>query len=270
MFAPGPVARRLTLRPWPGFTRRATQVLRLWLGGMALWAATMAQATPPDVIVSADFVEPTTRYDHAILGDDVEWGALLLQVDPCSGCGDGQTYKIIIRLPENHVFEDLEPRIIEGDDGPSLVMVVESSLTKGARLSLYDERGLYAATPFIGRPHRWLAPIGSADLDGDGWPEIAYIDRPHLAKTLRIWSLQEGELAEVASQTGLTNHRIGQDFITSGIRDCGDGPEVVTVDASWSRIVASTLEGGEVSSRNIGPFRGRASMDRALECRLTD
>ncbi len=268
MFDTGPVARRLTLRPWPGFTRRARQALRLGLlGGMAILTASMAQATPPDVIVSADFIEPTTRYDHAILGDAVEWGALLLQVDPCSGCGNGQTYKLIIRLPENHVFEDLEPRIIEGDDGPSLVMVVESSLTQGARLSLYDERGLYAATPFIGRPHRWLAPIGSADLDDDGWPEIAYIDRPHLAKTLRIWSLQDGDLLDVASKPGLTNHRIGEDFITSGIRDCGEGTEMVTVDGGWSRIMASTLKDSEITSRDIGAFTGRASMDRALDCR---
>jgi hypothetical protein len=265
MVFPGQVARRLLPRPWPGPARRAVQLLRLWLGGVLV--ASAAQATPPDVIVGAQFAEPTTRYDHAILGDDVEWGALLLTVDACSGCDGRQTYKIIIRLPETHVFEDLEPRIIAGDDGPTLVMVVESSLTQGARLSLYDETGLYAATPFIGRPHRWLAPIGSADLDGDGWPEVAYIDRPHLAKTLRIWSLREGELVEVASQTGLTNHRIGEDFITSGIRDCGDGPEVVTVDSGWSRIVASTLESGEVSSRDIGAFRGRASMDRVLECR---
>ena len=189
------------------------------------------------------------------------------EVDPCLDCDGGHPYRTIIRLPENHVFEDLEPRIIEGDDGPTLVMVVESNLQLGARLSLYDETGLYAATPFIGRPHRWLAPIGSADLDGDGWPEVAYIDRPHLAKTLRIWSLRDGELGLVASQPGLTNHRIGQDFITSGIRDCGDGPEVVTVDASWSRIVASVFDVGAINSRDIGPFTGRASMDRALRCR---
>ncbi|AZV79116.1 VCBS repeat-containing protein [Parasedimentitalea marina] len=263
----GQVARRLMPRPWPGFSRRALQVLHLWLGGLGLTAATMAQATPPDVIVSAEFVEPTTRYDHAILGDNVEWGALLLHVDACSGCEGRRTYKIIIRLPETHVFEDLEPRIIEGDDSPTLVMVVESSLTLGARLALYDERGLYAATPFIGRPHRWLAPIGSADLDGDGWPEVAYIDRPHLAKTLRIWSLRDGELVEVASQAGLTNHRIGEDFITSGIRDCGAGPEVVTVDSGWTRIVASRLEAGEISSRDVGVFYGQASMERALDCR---
>lgn len=264
---PGHVARRQPLRPWPGFMRRALWVVCLWLGGIALTLADEAAATPPDVIIGAEFIEPTTRYDHAILGDDVEWGALQLRIDPCLNCGDGRTKTLIIRLPQNHVFEDLAPRIIEGDDGPTLVMVVESSLTQGARLSLYDEAGLYAATPFIGRPHRWLAPIGSADLDGDGWPEVAYIDRPHLAKTLRIWRLRDGELELVASQPGLTNHRIGQDFITSGIRDCGDGPEVVTVDSGWSRIVVSTLEGGEVSSRDIAPFKERASMDRVLDCR---
>lgn len=61
MFVPGEVARRLTLRPWPGPTRHALQVLRLWLAGLALMAASMAQATPPDVIVSARFTEPTSR-----------------------------------------------------------------------------------------------------------------------------------------------------------------------------------------------------------------
>ena len=264
MFSSGSMARRLMLRLWPGCSRRAAQLLRLWLGGVCIAGA--AQATPPDVIVDAWFSEPTTRYDHAVLGDDVEWGALSLEVDACWQCESSQTYRLIIRLPETHVFEDLEPRIIAGDDGPTLVMVVESSQAQGARLSLYDEAGLYAATPFIGRPHRWLAPIGSADLDGDGWPEVAYIDRPHLAKTLRIWSLRDGELVEVASKAGLTNHRIGEDFITSGIRDCGDGPEVVTVDAGWSRIIASRLEGGAISSRDVGAFTGQASMDRVLEC----
>ena len=267
MFSSGSMARRLMPRLWPGSSRRAVQVLRLWLGPVALLAASMAAATPPDVVVSARFIEPTTRYDHAILGDDVEWGALSLTVDPCLGCEGSQTYRTIIRLPDTHVFEDLEPRLIDGDDGLPLVMVVESSLTKGARLSLYDERGLYAATPFIGRPHRWLAPIGSADLDGDGWPEVAYIDRPHLAKTLRIWALRDGELVEVARKAGLTNHRIGEDFITSGIRDCGDGSELVTVDAGWSRIVASRLVDGAISSRDVGAFDGRSSVDRALGCR---
>ena len=165
------------------------------------------------------------------------------------------------------MFEDLKPRLIEGDDGPSLVMVVESDLSEGARLALYDERGLYAASPFIGRRHRWLAPIGAADLDGDGWPEIAYIDRPHLAKTLRIWRLKDGALTEVASKAGLTNHRIGQDFITSGIRDCGHGPELVTVSGDWQTTIVSRLQDGRISSRGIGQFHPETGLQDALGCR---
>jgi hypothetical protein len=260
------LARRLAPRPRPPSARRAWRALRLWLALLAL-AALPAQATPPDVIVAAEYAEPTTRYAHGVLGDAVEWGALVLTVDPCLDCPGSRTRKLIIRLPETRVFEDTAPRIIEGDDTPSLAMVVESDLSLGARLALYDERGLYAATPFIGRANRWLAPIGAADLDGDGWPEIVYIDRPHLAKNLRIWRLKDGRLAEIASAPGLTNHRIGEDFITSGLRDCGEGPEIITADAAWTRIMASRLENGRITSRSLGPFSGPDSLAAALACR---
>jgi hypothetical protein len=54
-------------------------------------------------------------------------------------------------------------------------------------LTPWPDVRLLAATPHIGSANRWLAPIGAADLDGDGRVEIAYVDRPHLARTLRIW-----------------------------------------------------------------------------------
>ena len=50
----------------------------------------------------------------------------------------------------------------------------------------------------------------------------------------------EGDrVVEIARQAGLTNHRIGEDFITSGLRDCGAGAEVVLANA------ANVLAGGE-------------------------
>ena len=75
---------------------------------------------------------------------------------------------------------------IDGD-GMAEVVVVETDISKGARLSEYSKDGVVATTPYIGQTHRWLAPIGFADFDGDGRIEIAYIDRPHLAKLLRLW-----------------------------------------------------------------------------------
>lgn len=237
------------------------------LAVLLLWLASPALATPPDIIINAEFSEPTSRYDHGILGDAVEWGAMILSVDKCAGCeGAPQIETVTIRLPETRVFEDIAPRIIAGDDSPTLVMVVETDLQLGARLALYDETGLYAATPFIGRSHRWLAPIGAGDLDGDTWPEIAYIDRPHLTKRLRVWRLQDRKLTLLAEMDGLTNHQIGWDFIPGGLRDCGQGPEMIVADANWQNIQSVTLQGGDLRAQTIGVYQSPASLDAALSC----
>lgn len=207
-------------------------------------------------IISANYAGPTTRYDHGILGDAVEYGALEMRLK------DGRVLRLT--LPDTNVFEDIAPRLADLDgDGEPEVITIESSLTKGARLAIYGPTGLIAATPYIGRTHRWLAPLGAADLDGDGKVELAYIDRPHLARTLRIWRFDNGQLIHLSDRAGLTNHRIGQDYISGGIRNCGAQPEIITVNADWSRIVATTFDGKITKSRDIGPFKGRASLARA-------
>src|SRR5690606_33675671 len=127
-----------------------------------------------------------------------------------------------IVLPHTRVFEDIEPRLadLDGDGAPEAI-VVETDLDRGARLAVYDAGGLVAATPFIGRRHRWLAPVGAADLDGDGRVEIAYVETPHLGKTLKIVRLVGDDLQPVAEAPGLTNHRIGDPFIQGRIATCG-------------------------------------------------
>ena len=235
----------------------------------ALLLAAPVVASPPNVIIKAKYTEPTSRYDHGILGDGAEWGALQLTVDQCIDCETAMIRSVTIRLPETRVFEDIAPRLVDvdGDDLPE-VLVIESDLALGARLALYDESGLMAATPFIGRTNRWLAPLGVADLDGDGRIELAYIDRPHLAKILRIWRYEDKTLVPVADQPGLTNHRIGENYISGGIRTCGGGsPEIITANANWSRLFASTLVDGKITSRDIGPHTGPASFASALDCR---
>ena len=234
-----------------------------------LLLASQAMATPPNVIIKAEYSEPTTRYDHGILGDAVEWGALELTVDQCFGCEARMVRKFVIRLPETRVFEDTAPRLVEvtGDESPE-VMVVETDIARGARLAIYDESGLVAATPYIGRTHRWLAPIGAADLDGDGQVEIAYVDRPHLARTIRIWRYSEGDAAlqPVADLPGFTNHRIGDAEISGGIRDCGQGPEMVVADADWKSVYAVTFRDGGFAARQLGQLKGPVSFERAIGC----
>lgn len=264
------MARRLMSRPWFAVMRRARTGLCLWLAlacGQPLGAQTLAR-TALVPILQAEFTGPTTRYAHGVLGDAVEWSGLKI-----SFIGAGSDADVFaVTLPRDHVFEDLQPRLVDLDlDGhPDAVMVIETDVAQGAALALYGAAGKITQTPHIGRRNRWLAPIGAADLDGDGHIELAYIDRPHLAKRLRIWRYDGAELHELASKPGLTNHRIGDDFITSGLRVCGAGAsqvsELVTVDAQWRRLMASRLVAGQIETRDIGAFSGSASLKAALEC----
>lgn len=225
-------------------------------------AAVMAMGpVTAETIIGARYAEPTTRYAHGILGDAVEYGALILER---SGAVD-----IRIVLPDRRVFEDVAPRLanLDGDVAPE-VIVVESDRDLGARLAVYDARGLRMATPFIGTRYRWLAPVGAADLDGDGMVEIAYVDRPHLARTLRVWRVEGDQLVPVAARSGLTNHRIGERDIAGGVRDCGDGPEMVVADADWHQVLAVRLTLDErLEVQPIGPHRDRGSFRDALQCR---
>ena len=220
--------------------------------------AVMATSACAETIVSAQYDAPTDRYAHGILGDAIEWGELQITSD------------LGVRsfvLPQDRVFEDVAPRLADLDgDGTAEVVVVETLNREGAQLAIYDETGKIAATPHIGRTNRWLAPIGVADLDGDGIIEVAYIDRPHLAKTLRVWQFVDGALEPVADLSGLTNHRIGESDIGGGIRDCGQGPEMITASADWTKVMATTLTNGQLTSRAIGTHVNRSSFATALAC----
>jgi hypothetical protein len=196
-----------------------------------------------------------------VLGDDFEWGALRLTLEGGS--------VVVLRLPEDRVFEDTVPRVVDvTGDGLAEAVVVESDAALGARLAVYDGRGgLLAATLFIGTRFRWLAPVGIADMDGDGRVEIAYVDRPHLARVLRVWRIEAGRLVEVASAQGLTNHRIGEPDIGGGLRTCGGIVEMITASADWSRVIATRLtEDGRLTSRDMGPHRDRESLAAAMRC----
>lgn len=184
---------------------------------------------------------PTDRYDHDVLGGLPPWSVLEVGAVSCGACRHGSE-TIWARLPEDLVFEDVAPRLwdITGDGRPEIV-VVESHIAKGARLAVWSFSDIgakltrLAATDFIGKPHRWLAPAGAADFDGDGQIEIAYVDRPHILGDLVFVRLAGDRLVETDRVPGLTNHRIGDAFISGGLRDCGQGPELVLASKDWTR-----------------------------------
>jgi len=210
-------------------------------------------------IIAARYTDPTDRYPHGVLGDTLEWGALELTLS------NGSKRRIV--LPRDRVFEDLEPRLADVDlDGDLEVISIESHQLQGARLAIYDASGLVAANPYIGTRFRWLAPVAIADLDEDGAIEIAYVDRPHLAKILRVWRFSDSRLFQVASLQGVTNHKIGEDFISGGLRDCGAGPEMVVASRNWGSIVSVKLNVTKLVARELGTFEGPQSFTTALAC----
>lgn len=256
------------LRQW---ARGVLRALILWLA--SLGAATACDAPSGDAVAgsvvqsgayTAWYEDLTDRYAHGVLGDALEPQTLAV-------AGPGIDCATQIVLARSHVFEDLAPRFVDlTADGIPEIITIRSHANKGAQIAIYgvEARGLklIAQTPYIGTRNRWLAPVAWTDLDGDGAIEIAFIDRPHLAKRLRIWRFTDGELRHVIDQAGLTNHRIGEDFISGGLRDCGDGPEMILADAGWRSIMAVRFDGSAVTSRRLGRFAGRASMENALAC----
>jgi hypothetical protein len=131
-------------------------------------------------------------------------------------------------------------------------------------LAVFGLDGRIAQTPHIGRSNRWLAPVGAADFDGDGRIEVAFVYRPHLAKTLRIFEWNGLDLVLDTEIGSLTNRRIGEDLITGGVRDCGDGAQLVTANADWSNVMVIAFD-GTWGTRAVAPFTAGAVV-AALDC----
>ncbi|MEP5729226.1 MAG: VCBS repeat-containing protein [Sulfitobacter sp.] len=247
---------------------RGIAAVLVWLAAMPLSA---------QVITSAEYSEPTQRYPHGVLGDDVEWGNLSVTVRrPKQGDAQDETQledvRFDLRLPEIKVFEDIAPRLIDVDgiDGPE-VIVVESDQNLGARLAVYglNAQGvpeLRSYTGHIGTRFRWLAPIGVADFDADGVKDIAMVVTPHLGKTAYVMRYQEGMMTPYAELRGLTNHRIGEDFISGGVRDCGKGPAMVLLSPNWSEIIEVRWQKERFDRRVLGRNKGHESIQTAMQC----
>lgn len=237
--------------------RGALRAACLWLAvpGFGL-SAVHAGA---DRVLSARYVDPTDRYAHGVLGDAIEWGGLEITL------ADNRIRTVT--LPQNHVFEDLAPRLadLDGDGNPEII-VVEADMARGAALAIYGPEGKITETPHIGTRFRWLAPIGAADLDGDGFAEIAYVDRPHLAKTIRVWRYRDRILHPVASLPGFSNHRIGEDFISGGLRSCSGPTEMVVATGNWSTLSAIAFDGEAFAVTDLKRPPTAANWRAALAC----
>lgn len=224
--------------------------------------------------VAASLSDPTDRYPHNVLGRIPAFTTLTVTAQLCSGCAVDKAAATLTLAPPL-VFEDVAPRLwdITGDGRPEVV-VVQSHERLGARLTVWELRDkadaplfhMLAATPFIGTRFRWLAPFGHGDVTGDGNIEIAYVETPHLGKTLRLVGLEGAQLVERAALRGVTNHRIGEENIAGTLRMCDDRPEAVLASADWQRIVGVRWQDGALVARDLGPLAGGQDWEDFQTC----
>ena len=176
-------------------------------------------------ISEAWLANPTTRYRHFVLGSPYEAASL------CARLRDGRVLQFT--LPDTSVFEDRQPRLADlAGDGTDTIIVVHTRLDRGAALAVIgvvaEKLQIIAETPPTGRPHTWINVAGIADFDGDGRLDIAYVQMPHVLGKLRLWTLKNGRLVEIASLSDTSNHMAGSrdlglavvaDFDGDGVAD---------------------------------------------------
>lgn len=213
-------------------------------------------------IVAAWYADPTDRYGHAVLGDEIEAGTLRVETT------DKKTMSIA--LPQSEVFEDRTPRLADLDgDGRSEIVTIRSSLTRGAAVTVYGLRGgelvQLASTPFIGTRNRWLNIAGIAPFRGRKGREIAYVQTPHIGGTLFFYAFENGRLRNVGELSGFSNHAIGsREMRLSALADIdGDGRMEIAVPAADRRKLR-LIRLGDSGPAEIGAIPLPAPIDRAI------
>jgi len=144
-----------------------------------------------DSTVLAQYAQPTEKYPHGVMGDDIEAEQLVVAVD-------GQFYDVT--LEDNYLFEDLRPRIYDVDgDGLLEFITIRTHVERGAGIAIYkvinEELVEYAYVAEIGFLTRWLNLVTIDDLDDDGIVELAWIQTPHIGGILKVAKFSGGEMA---------------------------------------------------------------------------
>lgn len=199
--------------------------------------------------------DPTRRYGHGVLGDDVEASSLTL-------VRTRSEFALVrkIEIPSPAVIEGTMPLWVDLDgDGIREILVTVSDSAQGARLVLYGETGdILAVGPEIGQGFRWRHQIAAAPLGPEGEMEVVDVLTPHLGGIVEFFTWSGERLIKEAATPEYSSHSIGSRNLDMGLVgnfDGGGHSEVLVPDRSQESLAAvrHTGEGAkEVWSLNVG------------------
>lgn len=157
----------------------------------------------------------------------------------------GPVQELIYTLPLNRVFEDRVPRLIDLDgDGRDEIIIIESDALKGSAVVVFgittnpsskasgQTLTELARSPQTGSTFRWLNPIGVADFDGDGKPDIASVTTPHVGGMLTLYHFRPPKLEPYAQAMDVSNHRMGdvEQQLAVIVEQVGSRPTIIVPD----------------------------------------
>ena len=190
-------------------------------------------ALPDGFVATADngdirkawYGRPTDRYKHGVLGDAIEGGSLVVEMN------DGSQREFV--LPENQVFEDITPRIHDLDfNGTNEVVAIRSSQTGGAAVVVYGlidgEVAEVAASSENGLRNRWLNIVGVMPQEKSSTSSIYFVRTPHINGRLnRLEVGQNGSKDVDLKQNNFSNHIIGSRELGLSLLDLGNQPRML-------------------------------------------
>ncbi len=152
--------------------------------------------------------DPSDKYQHGILGDDIEpTSVTIVQVS------EEPSVISHFSVPEDWVIESILPIWSDWDgDGKREIVLTLSNATHGAKLVLYDEDGNVLAESIpIGKGFRWRHALAIAAFGENGERLLVDIVTPHIGGIVSFysWDKKEKALKIEATLPNYSTHDIG-------------------------------------------------------------
>ena len=154
----------------------------------------------------AVLTSPSSRYDHGVLGDELEAEGMGV----LSRKNGGYFLDREITPKSGGVFEGIAPFWFDTEEGQALA-ITESVQGRGSRVAVYAPDGtLIAAGPFFEEAKKWRHLIAAGPFGPNGETEIVATRTPHLDAVTEFYRLDavSGTLKIVAAGVGFPTHTI--------------------------------------------------------------